>query len=116
MTQVVVAVVHSGKIAENSKALENVLAVVDELTRAEPLPQMCRRPRLTSRFAGREEELELLKQVLDSYGSSAIMQYGRGVCRKSGEEQLDTPQVHFGFQQVVLKISSSNTSPISPNH
>lgn len=54
MTQRIVAVVHSGKIAKNSAALENVLAAVDDMKKTNQLPQMPRRPRLTPHFSDRE--------------------------------------------------------------
>lgn len=37
---------------------------------------MRQRPSLISQFAGREEELDKMKTILDSYGSAAIMLHG----------------------------------------
>lgn len=71
--------VQSGEIAKNSYALQDVIKDVSEIksnSKPKALPQIRQRPSLTSHFAGREEELNTLKTILDSYGSAPIIQYG----------------------------------------
>lgn len=78
LTQKVVAVLQTSDIAKSSSALMNVIKVLHELknnSKAKQLPQMRQRSSLASYFAGREEEMEMLKPILDSYGSAAIIQF-----------------------------------------